>query len=132
MAAIRYIPGPPCGSAGAHDPAPAEGFIHLHSGIHGGASLDPSVDDWGIYAARIEIERLSDVLYVDRPAYGQANQSVGLFQVIGDGTEAVRTTVRFGASSVDKIVVETGLQVGDEIILSDMSRFDTANKVRIN
>lgn len=53
-----YIPGPPCGNAGAHDPAAAEGFIHLHSGIHGGASLTPAVDDWGVYAARIEVIRL--------------------------------------------------------------------------
>ncbi len=53
-----FIPGPPCGNAGAHDPAAAEGFIHLHSGIHGGASLTPAADDWGAYAARIEIIRL--------------------------------------------------------------------------
>ncbi|NKB88670.1 MAG: HlyD family efflux transporter periplasmic adaptor subunit [Acidobacteria bacterium] len=113
------------------DPAVVQGTVLvdvelLTDDLPPNARPDLSVD------GRVEIERLSDVLYVDRPAYGQANQSVGLFQVIGDGTEAVRTTVRFGASSVDKIVVETGLQVGDEIILSDMSRFDTANKVRIN
>jgi HlyD family secretion protein len=113
------------------DPAVVQGTVLvdvelLADELPPNARPDLSVD------GRIEIERLSDVLYVDRPAYGQANQSVGLFQVIGDGTEAVRVTVRFGASSVDKIVVETGLQVGDEIILSDMSRFDTANKVRIN
>ncbi len=89
------------------------------------ARPDLSVD------GRIEIERLSDVLFVDRPAYGQANQAVGLFKLIADGTEAIRATVRFGPSSVDKIVVLEGLEVGDEIILSDMSRYDASDKVRI-
>lgn len=81
---------------------------------------------------RIEIERLVDVLFVDRPAFGQADQTVGLFKMSPDGREAYRTNVRFGKSSVDKIVVEEGLQVGDRIILSDMSRFDDADRVRIN
>lgn len=53
-----YIPGPPCGSAGMHDPTPAEGYVHMHSGIHGGGSLDPATDDWGAFAARIEVVRL--------------------------------------------------------------------------
>ena len=90
-----------------------------------GARPDLSVD------GRIEIQRLADVMYVDRPAFGQANQSVGLFKIISDGSQAVRTTVRFGASSVDKIVVVDGLVVGDRIILSDMSRYDASDKVRI-
>lgn len=113
------------------DPAVVQGTVLvdvelLTDDLPPGARPDLSVD------GRIEIERLSDVLYVDRPAYGQANQSVGLFRLIDDGAAAVRTTVRFGASSVDKIVVQEGLQVGDKIILSDMSRFDTADKVRIS
>jgi len=53
-----YIPGPPFGNGGSHDPAIAEGFIHLSSGVHGGSSLAPSEWDWGIYAARIEVRRL--------------------------------------------------------------------------
>ena len=56
---------------------------------------------------------------------------MGLFKIINDGSEAVRTTVRFGASSVDKIVVVDGLTVGERIILSDMSRYDASDKVRI-
>lgn len=90
-----------------------------------GARPDLSVD------GRIEIERLENVMFVDRPAFGQANQAVGLFKMINDGSEAVRTTVRFGASSVDKIVVLDGLEVGDRVILNDMSRFDADDKVRI-
>lgn len=112
------------------DPAVVQGTVLvdvqlLADELPPGARPDLSVD------GRIEIERLEDVLYVDRPAYGQAHQSVGLFKLI-EGGEAIRTTVRFGASSVDKIVVQDGLNVGDEIILSDMSRFDSANKVRIS
>lgn len=112
------------------DPAVVQGTVTvdvelLADELPPGARPDLSVD------GRIEIERLPDVMYVDRPAYGQADQAVGLFKLINDGAEAVRTTVRFGASSVDKIVVLDGLQVGDKIILSDMSRFDAADKVRI-
>ncbi len=112
------------------DPAVVQGTVTvdvqlLADKLPPNARPDLSVD------GRIEIERLPDVLYVDRPAFGQANQSVGLFKMINDGAEAIRTTVRFGASSVDKIVVLQGLEVGDQIILSDMSRYDAVDKVRI-
>jgi HlyD family secretion protein len=112
------------------DPAVVQGTVTvdvelLAETLPAGARPDLSVD------GRIEIERLLDVMYVDRPAFGQADQAVSLFKLLAGGTEAVRTTVRFGASSVDKIVVVEGLQVGDEIILSDMSRYDTADRVRI-
>lgn len=112
------------------DPAVVQGTVTvdvelLTDELPPGARPDLSVD------GRIEIERLVDVKFVDRPAFGQADQSVGLFKLLPGGSEAVRTTVRFGASSVDKIVVLEGLEVGDEIILSDMSRYDTADKVRI-
>lgn len=113
------------------DPAVVQGTVTvdvqlLTDQLPPNARPDLSVD------GRIEIERLIDVLYVDRPAFGQADQTVGLFKLIRDGAEAIRTNVKFGKSSVDKIVVEEGLQVGDEIILSDMSRFDNADRVRIN
>jgi hypothetical protein len=53
-----FIPGPPCGNGGSHDPTPAEGFIHLSNGIHGQASLAAETYDWGTYGARIEVKRL--------------------------------------------------------------------------
>jgi len=53
-----YIPGPPFGNGGVHDPAPAEGFVHFHSGIHGIADVLPERYDWGIYGAMIEFTRL--------------------------------------------------------------------------
>jgi len=90
-----------------------------------GARPDLSVD------GTIELERLQDVLYVDRPAYGQANSSVSLFKVVGDGNEAVRVTVQLGRSSVNEIEVVEGLQEGDVIILSDLSRVADADRIRI-
>ncbi len=79
----------------------------------------------------IEIERLSDVLYVGRPAYGQANSLVGLFKVVDNGNAAVRVTVRLGRSSVNTIEIVEGLSVGDEVILSDMSAYDQYDRVRL-
>lgn len=79
----------------------------------------------------IEITRLPDVLYVGKPAYGQANSTVGLFKVTGDGEHAVRVNVELGLSSVNLIEVERGLEEGDEVILSDMSRWDSVDRVRL-
>lgn len=53
-----YIPGPPFGNGGAHDPATPEGFVHLHSGIHGIADVLPETYDWGAYGALVEFNRL--------------------------------------------------------------------------
>ena len=80
-----------------------------------GARPDLSVD------GTIEIERLPDILYVGRPVQGQDNSSVGLFKVVDGGTAAVRVTVQLGRSSVNTIEVLRGLQIGDQVILSDMS-----------
>jgi len=90
-----------------------------------GARPDLSVD------GTIEVARLSDVLYVGRPAYGQANSSVGLFKLTDGGNEAVRVTVQLGASSVNEIEVRSGLQEGDVVILSDMSQWDSYDRVRL-
>jgi len=79
----------------------------------------------------IEIQRLSSVLYVGKPAYGQSNSQVGLFKVVEDGQYAVRVTVQFGLSSVNLIEVVQGLEEGDEVILSDMSRWDSVDRVRL-
>lgn len=99
--------------------------VRLTGELPQGARPDLSVD------GTIELERLEDVLYVDRPAYGQANSSVSLFKVVGDGNEAVRVTVQLGRSSVNEIEVVEGLQEGDRIILSDLSRVADADRIRI-
>ena len=79
----------------------------------------------------VEIQRLRNVLFVGKPAYGQSNSQVGLFKVVEDGQYAVRVIVRLGLSSVNLIEVIQGLDEGDEVILSDMSRWDSVDRVRL-
>ncbi len=80
----------------------------------------------------IEIERLADVLHVGRPAYGQPNSPVGLFKLVENGHYAERVTVQLGRASVSDVEVKAGLKVGDKVILSDMSRYDTVDRVKLN
>lgn len=79
----------------------------------------------------IEIARLDDVYYVGRPAYGQAHNTVGLFKLVEGGSHAERVNVRLGQSSVNYIEIIDGLQVGDVVILTDMSQWDAYDRVRI-
>jgi multidrug resistance efflux pump len=99
--------------------------VALEGALPQGARTDLSVD--GV----IELERLTDVLYVARPAYGQPETTVGLFKVSADGKTAERISVKLGRASVSTIEVQQGLQPGDSVIVSDMSRFDNVEKVRI-
>jgi HlyD family secretion protein len=80
----------------------------------------------------IEIERLTKILYVGRPVQGQENSAAGLFKLVDGGNAAVRVTVQFGRSSVNTIEVVRGLQIGDEVVLSDMSAWDAYDRVRLN
>lgn len=111
------------------DPAAVNGAVTIDVVLTGplprGARPDLSVD------GTVEIERLSNVLYVGRPAYGQANSQVGLFRLAADSGEAARVTVRLGASSVNAMQILDGLNEGDVIILSDMSRWDAFDRVRL-
>lgn len=111
------------------DPAVQSGSVMVDVRLEGAlpkeARPDLSVD------GTIELERLNDVLYVGRPAYGQANSLVGLFKVVDGGRAAVRVTVRLGRASVSTIEVVEGLSVGDEVILSDMSAWDEHDRVRL-
>jgi RND family efflux transporter MFP subunit len=100
--------------------------VRLEGPLPPGARPDLSVD------GTIQIERLEDVLFVGRPAYGQANSAVGLFRLSDDEDEAARLTVRLGRSSVNQIEILEGLAQGDRIILSDMSRWDDTDRVRID
>ena len=89
------------------------------------ARPDLSVD------GNVVIQRLDDVTYVGRPAYGQANQRVGMFKLVDDGQYAERVNVMLGASSVNEIEVIEGLVEGDIVILSDMSNWDGVDRVRL-
>ena len=74
---------------------------------------------------------LSDVLHVGRPAYGQANSTVGIFRMVPGTDEAERVQVGLGRSSVNTVEVLRGLNEGDVVILSDMSRWDAVDRVRV-
>jgi HlyD family secretion protein len=90
-----------------------------------GAVPDLSVD------GTIELERLNDVLYMGRPAFGQDQSVVGLFKIGPDGVNAERAQVKLGRSSVNTIEVLSGLKVGDQVILSDMSAYDAYDRIRL-
>jgi HlyD family secretion protein len=90
-----------------------------------GARPDLSVD------GTIEIENLKDVLFVGRPVHGQSESTIGLFKLVDDGAEAVRVNVKLGRSSVNTIEVLQGLNVGEKVILSDMSAWDNFDRVRL-
>ena len=111
------------------DPAVREGSVTVDVALEGtlpqGARPDLRVD------GTIEIERLEDVLYVGRPAYGQANQTVSLFLVNEEEDEARRVQVRLGRSSVSTVEVIDGLNEGDRVILSDTSKWDDFDRIRI-
>ena len=91
-----------------------------------GARPDLSVD------GTVELERLNDVVYVGRPAFGQENSKVGIFKLVDGGSEAVRTQVMLGKSSVNTIEIQGGLQPGDQVILSDTSAWDSHDRIRLN
>jgi HlyD family secretion protein len=111
------------------DPAATQGTVTVDVQLDGdlpkGARPDLSVD------GTVEIERLDNVVYVGRPAYGQADTTVGMFKVLPTG-EAVRAQVKLGRASVNMIEIREGLQVGDLVILSDMSQWDTYERVKLN
>ena len=111
------------------DPAAREGtFVvdaELTGPLPGSARPDLSVD------GTIELERLNNVLYVGRPAFGQGQQTVGMFRLTPDGQEAVRTQVALGRNSVSTIEILSGLKEGDQVILSDTSTMDSYNRIRV-
>jgi HlyD family secretion protein len=80
----------------------------------------------------IELENLSDVVYVGRPVFGQQNSTITLFKIDPDGKGATRVPVKLGRSSVNTIEVLDGLKVGDRVILSDMTQWDGHDRLRLN
>ena len=112
------------------DPAVQNGTVTVDVSLEGempkGARPDLSVD------GTVQVERLDNVLHVGRPAYGQANSTIGLFKLTGDGTEAVRVNVRMGRTSVNTVEILGGLQPGEKVIISDMSRWDAYERVRVD
>ena len=79
----------------------------------------------------IELERLDNVLKVGRPATGQEESTITLFKLDTNGGNASRESVTFGRSSVTEIEVVRGLDVGDRVVLSDMSAWDGYDRLRL-
>jgi multidrug efflux pump subunit AcrA (membrane-fusion protein) len=111
------------------DPAVQNGTVtvdvQLTSALPKGARPDLSVD------GTIDLERLDNILYVGRPAFGQENSTISLFKLDADGKEAERVPVKVGRESVNSIQVFDGLREGDTVILSDMSRWDKTDRIRL-
>jgi HlyD family secretion protein len=111
------------------DPAVVDGTVTVDVRMRGplpkGARPDLSVD------GTIELERLANVLYVGRPAFGQENSTVGLFKLTDGGEDAERVQVKLGKSSVNTVEILGGLKNGDQVILSDMSAWDAVDRIRL-
>ncbi|MBZ5649259.1 MAG: HlyD family efflux transporter periplasmic adaptor subunit [Acidobacteriia bacterium] len=112
------------------DPAVQNGTVTVDVQLTGelpkGARPDLSVD------GTIDLERLENVLYVGRPAFGQENSTISLFKLDANGTGAVRVPVKVGRASVNSIQIIEGLHEGDTVILSDMSRSDNTDRIRLD
>ena len=117
------------GTVSRIDPAAREGTFEIDASLIGplppSARPDLSVD------GTIELERLKDVLKVGRPAFGQAQQTIGMFVLSPDGTEAERRSVKLGRNSVSQIEILEGLKEGDQVIISDTTALDSYNRIRI-
>ena len=111
------------------DPAAREGTftvdVTFTEPLPSSARPDLSVD------GTIELERLRNVLYVDRPAFGQAQQTVAMFKLTPDGQEAARTPVKLGRTSVSTVEILDGLREGDQVVISDTSSVDNYNRIRL-
>jgi HlyD family secretion protein len=117
------------GSVMRVDPGVQNGTVTVDVKLVGelpkGARPDLSVD------GTIDLERLDNVLYVGRPAFGQENSTISLFRLDGDGRDATRVPVKVGRASVNSIQVIEGLHEGDTVVLSDMSRWDNTDRIRL-
>lgn len=117
------------GSVMRVDPAVQNGTVTVDVKLTGelprGARPDLSVD------GTIDLERLDNVLYVGRPAFGQENSTISLFKLEPDGHDAIRVPVKVGRASVNSIQVVEGLHEGDTVVLSDMSRWDNTDRIRL-
>jgi HlyD family secretion protein len=129
MAEIDTRNGVMAGRVSRKDPAAANGTVTVDVSLDGellrGAVPDLSVD------GTIQLERLENILYVGRPSLGQEQSTVGLFKITSQAGDATRVQVSLGKSSVNAIEVKSGLNSGDQVVLSDMSAWDAFERVRL-
>ncbi len=112
------------------DPAALNGTVGVDVALLGplpqGARPELSVD------GTVEEEHLSDVVYMDRPVSGEPGATIGIFKIDPDKKGATRVNVKLGRASVNTIEVVSGLNVGDQVILSDMTQYDSYQRIRLN
>ncbi len=112
------------------DPAAQQGTFTVDVALEGalppGAAPDLTVD------GTVELERLDDVIYISRPAFGQAQSTIKMFKLGDDGQTAARVQVKLGRSSVSAVEILEGLQPGDRVIISDTSAMDAFDHIRLN
>jgi multidrug efflux pump subunit AcrA (membrane-fusion protein) len=114
---VRIDPAAQGGSVGVDVALPDE--------LPPGARPDLSVD------GRVIVDRLENVLFMARPGYGSAGATIGLFKLEPDGRTAVRVTVQLGVASVNEVEIKSGLKEGDIVILSDLSQYDSYDRIRL-
>jgi RND family efflux transporter MFP subunit len=111
------------------DPAVVNGTrtvdVSLDGPLPSGAVPQLSVD------GTIDLAHLKDVLYVGRPALGNENSTLSLFKLDAGDNGATRVPIKVGRASVNSIEVLEGLKEGDTVILSDMSRWDNVDRIRL-
>jgi len=112
------------------DPAAQQGTftvdVELDGDLPAVARPDMTVD------GTIELERLENVIYMNRPAFGQPQSTIKMFKLEAGGQSAVRVSVKLGRSSVTFVEILEGLQPGDQVILSDTSALDANERIRLN
>ncbi len=112
------------------DPAALNGSVGVDIFLQGklpeGARPELSVD------GTVEIARLNNVVFMERPVSGEPEATIGLFKIDPDGSGASRVQVKLGRTSVNTVEIRNGLQVGDRVILSDMGQYDSHNRIRLS
>jgi len=100
--------------------------ISLEGDLPQGARAGMNIDGF------IEIDRLDDVLYLQRPGFGREGGVSSLFKLEEDGATASRVLVKFGKAGVTVVEILEGLKVGDKVIISEMSGYESVNTIRLN
>lgn len=138
--AVEIVPGLPAtidlhnntivkGRVTRTDPSSVAGTVTVEVRIDD--SLPPGTRSDLAVDGTVQLERLSNVLFVARPGFGQPGNSVGIFRVIPNTGEAERVTVQLGRASVNTIEIKSGAKIGDSLIVNDMTQFDATPRVRI-
>jgi HlyD family secretion protein len=111
------------------DPAVSDGTVAVDLAVDGplpaGARPDLSVD------GTIELERIADALSIGRPVNAQEGRSATLFRLASNGTTAERVNVQFGRASATSIEIRSGLQAGDQVLISDTSTYEKYPRIKL-